>query len=522
MAVIQASGLTLVTNRVLFENVDFVFDSNDRVGVVGDNGVGKSTLLKVIAGLAEPTRGAIRLSKVAVIGYVGQTTDEIDQDMPLNAVTVSALPAAELYSSGWRAEVMLDRFNADEETRKTPFRMLSGGWRRIGQIIRALVTEPDLLLLDEPTNSLDLSKTLQLEALLEEELGDTLMLVVSHDRRFLDRVTTATLFQRQLRTRLIRESYSTARQRLDEADRADQVKAERDRREAERLKKSAHNLRQIGISHFSDKALRKSIQIAKRAETILEGAPTLAPVDTRLIELDSRAHSRKPVLSIEKADFKTPDGRALLHVEKLFLTPGQRLVVLGRNGSGKTTFIRTILHQIASVQGDVQSGVRVHPAVIVGATAQHMTHLPGRETLNNYVASTLEVGNQRAPGLLAEAGFPFERQTVQIDHLSAGERARLAFLALRLIKPTLFLLDEPTNDLDIAGQEALEVTLREQEAASILVSHDRALVENVGTRFIVMEGGRAIDVEDPEIFYRALAEDALVAKLVPQGRMRYV
>lgn len=522
MAVLQVESLKFIANRILFKDVTFTFGAGDRIGLVGNNGAGKSTLLRCLAGLAEPTEGAVRMSKVAEIGYVGQQSDDRGADMSLRTFAVSAIPADDLHSLAWRADLLLERFGADDILRETPFRQLSGGWQRIGQIIRALTPGPDVLLLDEPTNSLDLEKTLRLEAVLDEEFAQTAMVIVSHDRRFLDRTTKTTLFLRSTGTRLIRDSFSRAREQIDALDHADQMKADRVRREADRLKRSAHNLRQIGISNFSDKSLRKSAQIQKKAASMLEALPESAPSDDRLVALASQVHTRKPVLWIEKADIGPPQARRLVRIDKLHLTPGERLVVLGRNGSGKTTFVTAIRDSLRSGSAQDSTGIRVHAAAVIGATSQHMTHLPTGESLHEFVASTLKVGNQRAPGLLAEAGFAFERQTARIGEISAGERARLAFLALRQIRPTLFLLDEPTNDLDIAGQEALETALRAQDAVAVLVSHDRAFVAAVGTRFIVLEAGKAFDIGAPDLFYRSLEEGVPVTALVPRTQLRAI
>jgi ATPase subunit of ABC transporter with duplicated ATPase domains len=172
---------------------------------------------------------------------------------------------------------------------------------------------------------------------------------------------------------------------------------------------------------------------------------------------------------------------------------GDRIALLGRNGVGKSVLIR-LLHQAVTVAESI-AGIRVNPSVVVGYVDQQMAHLPDDATPFGFVTSAFRLGDQRSRSLLAGAGFAVDRQQQRIAGFSLGQRARLGLLALRLTEPNLYLLDEPTNHVDIAGQEALEAEILAQTVTCVLVSHDRHFVAAVATRFLLIENGRLREVD---------------------------
>ena len=188
-----------------------------------------------------------------------------------------------------------------------------------------------------------------------------------------------------------------------------------------------------------------------------------------------------------------PGGAKLFRIGKLDLHVGDRLVLLGRNGVGKSQLM-SLLRQ-ATTQ-DVP-GIRMSPSVVLGYTDQGMGHLPDAQTPHRFIAARPEMGDAAATRLLAGAGFSVDAQMRPIGKLSLGQKARLGLLALRLDEPNFYLLDEPTNHVDIAGQEQLEVELTKQSTTCVLVSHDRSFVQSVGTRFLLIEGGQAKEVSGP-------------------------
>ena len=186
-----------------------------------------------------------------------------------------------------------------------------------------------------------------------------------------------------------------------------------------------------------------------------------------------------------------PDGQVLFRTGKLKIFQGERVVILGQNGAGKSQFVGLIHRAIEN--RDTVPGVRCHPTIVLGYADQQMSQLPDRETPFDFITTRFRLGDQRSRTLLAGAGFPVAQQMRLIGQFSLGQKARLGMLALRLTQPNFYLLDEPTNHVDIAGQEKLEAEILAQEATCILVSHDRKLVSTIGTRYLLIDKGRLIE-----------------------------
>jgi ATPase subunit of ABC transporter with duplicated ATPase domains len=492
MASISLNSVSYRATRPLFQNLTLVIGDPDRLGLVAGNGAGKTTLLHCLAGSLEPTGGSITRSRGLRIGLVPQDVPATLLDLPLDEAVRRAIPPAEREAQGWRVDLTLDEFDTPNELRQRPVRALSGGWQRLALIARTWVTEPDLLLLDEPTNHLDLEKIQRLEAWLNDLARRVPMVIASHDRRFLDACTNRTLFLRPGRSALYAHPYSRAPDLLAADDAAADVKLARDAKEVERLRRSAAELRNIGINSRSDKAQVKSAQMSRRAEALEQTLQARPKERTGDIRLHSRDTHAPVLLALDDVPVATPDGRNLFRSGKLMIHRGDRIVVSGRNGAGKSALIR-LLHQAARVEGAV-AGIRVSPSVVVGYVDQQMAHLPADATPFGFITGAFRPGDQRARSLLAGAGFAVERQNQRIGTFSLGQRARLGLLALRLTEPNFYVLDEPTNHVDIAGQEALEAELLAQAATCVLVSHDRHFVDVVGTRLLLIENGRLREV----------------------------
>jgi ATPase subunit of ABC transporter with duplicated ATPase domains len=269
----------------------------------------------------------------------------------------------------------------------------------------------------------------------------------------------------------------------------------------DRLRRNANELKNVGINSGSDLLLKKSKQLRERA-TALE--QTLASVHTERsgdIRLANRGTHAKVMLALAGVDVRTPDGRALFRVGKLDVFQQERIAILGRNGVGKSQFVRLLRGALA---GDDVAGLRASPSIVLGYVDQLMSHLPEKATPHGFISDAFRPGDQRTISLLAGAGFSVDMQRHKIADLSPGQKARLGLLALRLTEPNFYLMDEPTNHVDIAGQERLEVEILAHEATCIIVSHDRAFVAAIATRFLLIDGGRMTEIDTPEPFYRTL------------------
>lgn len=491
MALITLRGVGVASPRTLFDGLGFSFGAGDRVGLVAGNGGGKSTLLRCIAGSASPDSGTVTLSRGLRVGHVAQDVPEGLLGLGLGEVLRRALAPGVRETEGWRVGAVLDAFGAPEGMRELPVRALSGGWQRLALIARVWITEPDMLLLDEPTNHLDAEKIGLVEAWITGAAARTPMVVASHDRRFLDNCTTRTLFLRPGVSRMYSHPYSRARALLAEDDAAQGRKHAKDAKEVDRLRRNAGELRNIGVNSGSDLLQKKSMQLRDRAARLEETLRPVAAERAGEIRLASQGTHAKVVVGLRDVEVRTPEGRGLFRVERFELRQGDRLALLGRNGVGKSRLMALL--RLAA--GEAVAGVQVSASVVLGVTEQDMGHLPEGWTPHRLVSAWPGIGDGRATGLLAAAGFDVAAQGRRIGVLSPGQKARLGLLGLRLAVPSLYLLDEPTNHVDIPGREALEGELLAQGATCVLVSHDRSFVAAVATRFLLIEGGRAREVD---------------------------
>ncbi|WP_119420142.1 ATP-binding cassette domain-containing protein [Desertibaculum subflavum] len=490
MSLIQLKSLGIASPRLLFQNLDLTLHAGDRLGLIAGNGAGKTTLLRCLAGQLEPGAGEIVRRRGLRLGFVEQDVPDTLLNLPLAETVRRALALAEREANGWKVDLALDAFETPAEMRDRPLAELSGGWQRLALIARAGIAEPDLLLLDEPTNHLDGDRLEMLENWLRHGTEGTAMVIASHDRAFLDACTTRTLFLRPELSRLYPLPFSRARAALAEDEAAEAAKLARDAKEVERLRRSAAHHRNVGINSGSDLWLKKSKQLGARADAIEESLKPQHRERAGELRLDARDSHAKVLARLDDITVTAPDGRALFRTGALRLHQGERVVVGGANGIGKSQLIR-LLHRAA--QGEAVPGVTVSPSAVTGYVDQQMAQLPAEETPLGFIAGTFRPGDQRALSLLAGAGFDIETQRRRIAQLSPGQKARLGLLALRLVAPNFYLLDEPTNHVDIAGRERLEAEILEHRATCLLVSHDRWFVRAVGTRFLRVERGRLVE-----------------------------
>ena len=497
MSFITLDQVGVGTSAPLFQNLCLTVGKNDRIGIIAGNGGGKSTLLRCIAGTSELTSGSITRSRGLRLAFVEQTVPLSLLDLTLTEAVHSALPQDEQADGAWRVDMLLDEFETPAELRTRLIRDLSGGWKRLALIARAWAMEPDALLLDEPTNHLDLDKIRLLENWINAPQRRMPMIIASHDRRFLDACTTHTLFLRPVISKIYEHPYSRARFLLVEDDAAQAAKLTRDMKEAERLRRSASELRNIGINCHSDAAQKKSKQIAQRAEDIEQKFTPSHRERSGQIRLSSRETHARVLLSLDDVVVRAPDGRALFRTGKMKVLQGDRIVVLGSNGVGKSQFV-ALLHRAVCDPASVPD-VHFSPTVVMGYADQQMSQLPDNETPFGYITANFRLGDQRSRSLLAGAGVPVDRQGFPIGQFSLGQKARLGMLVLRLTEPNFYLLDEPTNHVDIAGQEKLEAEILAQEATCILVSHDRCFVKAIGTRYFQIVKGRLVETDEVDM-----------------------
>ncbi|MDG1431283.1 MAG: ATP-binding cassette domain-containing protein, partial [Paracoccaceae bacterium] len=351
--------------------------------------------------------------------------------------------------------------------------------------------------LDEPTNHLDLQRIALLQDWLAALPREMPVVITSHDRAFLDATTNRTLFLRADRSRMFPLPYSAARIALDETDAADERHFANELNKAQQLRKQAAKLKNVGINSGSDLLLTKTKQLAQRADKMEAAAkPAHQERSAGAIKLVNSGTHAKALITLNDVDVTTPDGRLLYKTGKKWITKGDRIVLLGANGTGKTQLVQMI-HRALSGDEDL---LKCAPSIVPAYSDQHLSQLSDTDTPMHAITGQFDIGDQRARGVLAGAGVSKQMQDTKISSLSGGQKARLAMLVLRLRNPNFYLLDEPTNHLDIPGQEALEDELIAHNTSCLLVSHDRSFLRNVGNRFWWINRKRLEEVESPEAF----------------------
>jgi ATPase subunit of ABC transporter with duplicated ATPase domains len=504
MSLLSAKDLFLTRSEFLFKGLDFSIAKGDRLGLVAANGRGKSSLLRILAGEEDATAGTVTRMRGLVVAFAAQDVPERLLSLSLHDAVRDALAPEVAETESWRIDVLLDDLFVDETIRGRAVGSLSGGWQRTMLLARAAVVEPDLLLLDEPTNHLDIGRIGVLQRFLAGLPRDCAVIAASHDRAFLDDVTNRTLFLRPEASEDFALPYSRARVALEERDAARDRQYENDMRKVKALRQQAAKLKNIGINSGSDLLVIKTKQLSERADKLEEKArPAHQERSAGAIRLANSGTHAKALVTINDTAITTPDGRVLFRTGKLWIENGDRIALLGANGTGKTRLVDRLR---AALAGEDQQ-IRGTPSLKLGMSDQALSQLDMFRTPWEAVKRSSDLNDHQARAQLATAGIGIDAQPGSLRRLSGGQRARLAMLLLRLAQPNFYLLDEPTNHLDIEGQDMLEGELNEHGAACLLVSHDRAFVSAVATRIWVISGKKLVEVDDPgPIFARLLAE----------------
>ncbi|WP_024889370.1 ABC-F family ATP-binding cassette domain-containing protein [Luteimonas huabeiensis] len=504
--------------RLLLSDVDLALHAGWRVGVVGRNGTGKSSLFAAIRGEVEADRGDLDVPARVRIASVAQETPSLPDpaiDFVLSgdaevaaalreeaaataaedwdAVAHAHLRLAELngYDATARAGRLLHGLGFPADTHQRPVSAFSGGWRVRLNLARALMTPSDLLLLDEPTNHLDLDAVLWLEQWLLKYPGT--LLLISHDREFLDNVATHTLHLHEQRARLYVGDYTAFERQRAEHLRQQQIAHEKEQAERAHLQKF--------IDRFKAKA-SKARQAQSRMKRLAKLAGTEAVRAEREFRIDLPAPSKLPhaLLRIndgtcgyaagdrdpgagngEPAERADTGAVVVLDGVGFGLEAGDRIGLLGPNGAGKSTLVKSLVGELPLLAGERSA----HPDLRIGYFAQHTVESlkAGTSPIDHLRELSPDSPTQALRDFLGKWNFPGDRAFESIDGFSGGERARLALALIAWRQPNVLLLDEPTNHLDLDMREALAEALADFDGAIVLVSHDRHLIGLVSDTF---------------------------------------
>ncbi|MBK9220088.1 MAG: ABC-F family ATP-binding cassette domain-containing protein [Uliginosibacterium sp.] len=495
---ISATSLSLdFGHGPLFHDLSFTLKLGDRIGLIGHNGCGKSSLLKL---LADPENESIQRARACRLQHV-------EQQLPpeIHALTArrALLETASRLESPpeWQAENLLRELGFDRDAINTPVSALSGGYHTRLLLGRALMQEPNLLLLDEPSNHLDLPSILWLEDFLTRWRGS--FLLVSHDPCLLDRVSNKTWFLRDHALYSFDLPCSHAVQALHEADETARARRSAEQKEIDRLDFSRQRVAAWGRAHDNEKLIRKAKSMQKRIDHLKEEQTTVSRGSPWVLQLHGQHLAAKQLVVFEAMKIKpAPEAEVLFEIDDLCLKTGDKVALLGANGSGKSSFLRQCWQSLQTDQDT--PGLRYHPGAKLGYYDQSLRQLADGASLSDALYPFAPISEQARKQALIAAGFPFQRHSESVAALSGGERSRLLFLALSLARYHFLWLDEPSNHLDMAGKQQLAEALNAFCGGFILVSHDRQLIEACCRRFWVIQHGRLTEWLDAPSAYQSL------------------
>ena len=515
--------------KVVLEKASALVQPGEKVGLVGRNGAGKSSLFSLLAGRLQTDAGDASMPASWRIAEVAQEMPETDQpasdfvlagDVPLAEAEARLAEATESgdghaiaeaheaiglaggFDARPRAEAMLLGLGFRGDELAKPVNGFSGGWRMRLQLARALMSPAELLLLDEPTNHLDLDALVWLEGWLQRFAGT--LVVISHDREFLDAVTKVTLHLEQASLTRYGGNMSAF----------EDLRATRLSQQA-----SAHAKQQEQIAHlqrFIDRFKAKATK-AKQAQSRVKALARMERIAPVLVDADFAFEFREPealpnpMLAFDGVRMGYVPGRPIVALEDRSVLAGQRLGILGANGQGKSTLVKTIAGALQPVAGRVVEGKGLR----IGYFAQQELDVlsPADGPLVHMVRTARDHGpagrEQELRDFLGRFRFTGEMVRQPVETLSGGEKARLVLAMIVWQRPNLLLLDEPTNHLDLQTRDALGVALNEFEGTVLLVSHDRSLLRTTCDAFwLVRDGGVHPFDGDIDDYQRWLADEA--------------
>ena len=519
-----------VEGRPLLEAASATIPTGHKVGLVGRNGTGKTTLFRLIRGELALEGGEITLPSRARIGGVAQEVPSSETsllDTVLQADTERAALLAESHTAtdphriaeiqarladidAWsaegRASSILKGLGFDADQQLMPCSAFSGGWRMRVALAGVLFSQPDLLLLDEPTNYLDLEGALWLEAYLQKYPHT--VIIISHDRGLLNRAVQGILHLDQRKLTYWTGPYDQFARQM--AERRAVLQAEAKKQEARR----AHL--QSFVDRFKAKA-SKAVQAQSRVKMLEKMTPITAPEDAKRVVFTFPAPEElsPPIINMEGAAVGY-GGPPVLKKLSLRIDQDDRIALLGRNGEGKSTLSKLLAGKLPALEGRFTRSSKLR----IGYFAQHQVdELHIDETpLQHIQRLRPDEGQPRLRARLAGFGLMADQAETQVGRLSGGQKARLSLLLATIDAPHLLILDEPTNHLDMESREALVEALTEYSGAVILVSHDMHLLSLVADRLWLVKGGAVTPYnEDLEAYRRMLLAGDEEVKVAPKA-----
>ncbi len=515
MSVINAYDLTFgFLDSTLFSSAAFDIEENDRVGLIGDNGTGKTTLFKLICGEYEPNSGSLFLSKNTKTGFAEQFAcadsdktvyDElmtvyaplfrIESELEALHSEIERNPSPELIE---KQSALTEKFQSDggltfrsmgrstliglgfgESDFNKSVRDLSGGQRTKLSLGKLLLSDANLILLDEPTNHLDIKSVEWLEDFLKKYNGTAV--IISHDRYFLDKVTNKTMEIRHKKISIRKGNYLQYIKLRDEQILSDKRRFDNQMKEIKRIEGIIEQQKRFNQERNYITIASKEKQIERLKDDLPE---TDANIPVTKLDFSVNSESGNEVIIADSLE-KSYDGKTLFKNVTLDIRKGERVFLIGPNGCGKSTLLKSLIGRVYPDKGYSKFGANVKP----GYYDQEQRGL-------NLPKSVLQEVYDRFPNFTITqlrgylAGFLFRGDDINklMSELSGGERARVALLELSFSHPNLLILDEPTNHLDIESREVLEDALENYDGTMLCVSHDRYFINRLATKILAFDG----------------------------------
>lgn len=507
----------------LFEEVSFSLNEGESIAIVGPNGCGKSTILKIIAGLENSDKGSVSIKKNAKVAYLDQLGSTIDDSRcvyevlkdafsDVNAVEKqmkeyekklseeSSESILEKYCNlvekfgmmgGYEVETnintVVNGLNIDKSMLDQRYDSLSGGEKTIIQLAKALLVKPDLLLLDEPTNHLDIKRLEWLEDYIKSFKGASV--IVSHDRYFLDKMANQILAIDDLGIgRVYATNYSGYLvQREIEFEK--QMAQYGDEQEAiKQLEAKAKQFMSLGMGRNSSALTKQGKTLWERAQRMRQKA-IRKPIEQRKLKMSflEENKSSKKIIVANDLSVKTPEGKIILDNINIEICAGERVALLGENGTGKSTFVKTVMgNQTLPIFGEIFVG----PSVKIGYIPQIIEFENENQSLLEYFCKSVGLSEQRCRSILARFRFNVEDVTKKVKNLSGGEKMKVRMAELLQQEVNTLIFDEPTNHIDIPTKEVLEEAIEEFSGTLIFISHDRFFINKFADRIFTFANGQ--------------------------------
>lgn len=522
----------------LFEDVSFSLNEGESISIVGTNGCGKSTLLKIIAGLEKADKGIVNIKKDARVSYLDQTGSSVNDEREVYQILRSTFKTInemenrlnkmqqqlmlsmpqnkydelmEKYCNlleqfslmgGYDVEVnintVVEGLKIDKSILHQSYNNLSGGEKTLVQLAKALLNKPDLFLLDEPTNHLDIDRIEWLEGYIKSFKGATV--IVSHDRYFLDKMSNKILAINNGFAKVYATNYSGYLQEVEREFEKQMADYKNQQLIIKRLEERIKYFSERGMATNSSTLCDRAHSLQTQLDRIKKNA-VQRPKETKKIDVGFKEDkkSSKTIVSTKNLTVVVPNGKTILKNINVNICAKEKVALIGANGSGKSTFIKTVMgKQDLQVLGEVFVG----PSVKVGYLPQIIEFKNGKQGLLEYFKEELALNEQQARRILAKFQFYKEDVNKKVENLSGGEKIRVKLAELLQQKINTLIFDEPTNHIDIPTKEVLEDAIESFDGTLIFVSHDRFFINKFADKVIEFCGGETTEYVGNYDYYK--------------------